>query len=213
MTQNLETDRKLPRRREYAIGIVALVLIIILSILIARNWHDVEQVASYGLIGGFIFGILGGGTIPLPLPAIAVYFTLGGLLTPWVGPAALGPAIVGLVCGLGETIGGLSTYATGFSGATPLKHWETNAKPNRLNRLYRWIMEMMNRRGNWVLFWTSVLINPFFYPVSLAAGVSRFGVKRYFVICLAGKIIKCAGVAYAGYWGLRGVMGILGVDV
>lgn len=212
MTTQLETTRKLPRRWEYAIGILALILVAGLGIIIARNWHDLEQVAGYGLAGGFVLSILGGATIPIPVPIIAVYFALGGLFTPWFGPAALGPALIGLTCGLGEATGGLTTYATGYSGAAVLKRREENPNPKHLERLYRWLMKMMHQRGGLVLFGVSVLINPFFYPVSLAAGISRFGARRYFFICLAGKILKCTVFAYAGYLGLRGLLGVLGVD-
>jgi membrane protein DedA with SNARE-associated domain len=210
MTEPLETGRKLPRHWEYAVGILALTLVAGLGVLIARNWHNPEQVAGYGLIGGFVLSILGGATVPIPIPAVAVYAALGGLVTPWFGPAALGPALVGFVCGLGEAFGSLSTYATGYSGAAVLKRRETGTGSSRFGRLYRWLMGMMLRRGGWVLFGVSALINPFFYPVSLAAGASRFGVKRYFFICLAGKVVKCTVVAYIGYLGLRSLLEALG---
>ena len=213
MTQSLETSRKLPRRWEYAVGILTLVLLAGLGIMIARNWHNPAQVAGYGLAGGFVFSILSGATIPLFVPAVAVYFALGGLVTPWLGPEALGPALVGLVCGLGEAMGSLSTYATGYYGTAALKRREASVNPGRIERLYRWLMGMMQRRGGWVLFGVSALVNPFFYPVSLTAGISRFGAKRYFVICLAGKVVKCTALAYAGFLGLRSVLEAIGISV
>ncbi len=208
MTQHLESSRKPSRRWEYAIGILALILMIGLGILIARNWHDTEQIASYGLAGGFLLSLLGGGTVPVPVPVTAVYFALGGLLKPWFGPAVLGPALIGVVCGLGEALGSLSTYATGYSGAVALKHREERANPSRLDRLYRRLMRMMNRRGGWALFGVSAIINPFFYPIALTAGISRFGAKRFFFICFAGKAVKCTAIAYVGYLGLQGLLGI-----
>ena len=212
MTQSVE-NRVLPHRWKYAVGVLAMVLMIVLGALIARNWHDPAQIASYGLSGGFVLSILSGATVPLLVPIIAVYFALGGLVTPWLGPAALGPTLVGLICGLGEAIGGLSTYATGYYGAATLKYRETSDQPGRLKRLYQWLMRRMNQQGGWVLFGTSAVINPFFYPVSLAAGAARFGIKRYFLICLAGKTVKCTVFAYAGYLGLRSLLEMLGISV
>jgi len=211
--QQTETEHRLSGRWKYLAGLLALALMIGMGILIARNWQNPEQIASYGLSGGFVLSVLGGATIPLLIPAVTVYFALGGLLTPWFGPAAIGPALVGLVCGLGEAVGGLSTYATGYSGSAVLERRKPKDHPGRLERLYRWLINMMQRRGGWVLFGVSALINPFFYPVSLTAGASRFGAKRYFLICLAGKTIKCTAIAYAGYLGLRGLMRLLGVDI
>jgi len=213
MTLPAETHRKMPRYWEYVVGILTLVLTIGLGILIALNWRNIEQVAGYGLAGGFVLGILSGATIPSALPAVAVYAILGGVLTPWFGPAAIGPALVGLVCGLGETLGGLSTYATGYSGAAALKNRGAGDNPSRLGRLYQWLMRIMQKRGGWVLFGVSVTINPFYYPIALTAGVTRYGAKRFFFICLAGKIVKCLFIAYAGYLGLRSLLDALGAGV
>ncbi len=57
------------------------------------------------------------------------------------------------------------------------------------------------------------IINPFFYPVSLAAGALHFGVWRYFLIAFAGKTIKTTAIAYAGYFGLRGIFEVFGISL
>ncbi len=75
------------------------------------------------------------------------------------------------------------------------------------------MMGMMERRGWLVLFVLASVLNPFFYPAALAAGALRFGVKRYFIITWAGKTIKGMTVAYAGYWGLRGLLKMLGAPI
>jgi len=208
MTQHTDGSRKPSRRREYAVGILALVLVAGLGVLIAVNWHDPEQVAGYGLAGGFVLSLLGGGTVPVPIPVTAVYIALGGLIKPWFGPAILGPVFLGVVCGLGEGLGALSTYATGYSGGASLKAREERANPGRLDRLYKWLMGMMNRQGGWALFGVSAIINPFFYPIALTAGIARIGALRFFLICSAGKIIKCTVIAYIGYLGLNSLIGL-----
>jgi membrane protein DedA with SNARE-associated domain len=214
MDRYADINRKpLSRRREYAAGILAMALVAILAILVASNWHDVKQVTGYGFFGAFALSILGGATIPVPLPVTAVYFALGGVLKPWVGPDVLSPALLGLICGFGEAVGGLSTYATGYSGGSSLARGTAGGNPGRVQRLYLRVMGFMEKRGALVLFAVSSLINPFFYPVSLAAGITRFRPARYFLICLSGKIIKCSFVAYAGYLGLRGLFQALGIDV
>ena len=64
-----------------------------------------------------------------------------------------------------------------------------------------------------ILFVLAAVLNPFFYPAALAAGALRFGAKRYILITCAGKIIKGMTVAYAGYWGLRGLLRMLGAPI
>jgi membrane protein DedA with SNARE-associated domain len=184
-----------------------------LAVLVATNWHDVRQITGYGLFGGFVLSILGGATIPVPLPVTAVYFALGGVLRPWPGAEALVPALIGLVCGFGEAVGGISIYATGYSGGTLLAKKPASERPGRMQRLYLWVMRVMQKQGPWTLFAVSALINPFFYPVSLAAGITRFNPKRYFFICLAGKIVKCTCVSYAGYLGLSSLFRAFGISV
>ena len=131
---------------------------------------------------------------------LAVIFALGGVLTPyWVGVAA----------GLGETVAALMIYMTGRGGGAAL----ANIKYGKIQIAYLRLMEIMERRGSWALFLLSAVLNPFFYPAALAAGALRFGIKRYLLICLAGKTVKGLTVAYAGYWGLRGLLRMLGMPV
>jgi membrane protein DedA with SNARE-associated domain len=205
--------RPISRRVEYSLGVLALLLIAGIAALVASNWHDLAEVASYGFFGAFVLSVLGGATVPVPLPVTAAYFTLGGLLQLGFGPEALAPAALGLAAGLGEALGGLTTYATGYSGGASLAHKPVSEKPGRMERAYRLVMRFMERRGLWTLFAVSALINPFYYPVALAAGLSRLSPVRFFVVCLAGKTIKCSLVAYAGFLGLRGLFEALGIDV
>jgi len=195
------------------VGLLAVLVTFGLALLVVFNWHSVKQITGYGYFGGFVVSALGGGTVLIPIPMAAVQFTLGGILLPWFGPAALGPICVGLVCSFGETIGALSIYAAGYSGATPLFQTAPGARTGRLQKLYSRLMSLTERRGSLVLFVLSAVMNPFFFPASLASGAVRFGIKKYFLIAFAGKFIKCSAIAYAGYFGLHGIFDALGIHV
>ena len=39
------------------------------------------------------------------------------------------------------------------------------------------------------------------------------GARKYFLIVFSGKFIKCSAIAYAGYFGLRGIFAALGIKV
>ena len=137
-----------------------------------------------------------------------VVFALGTVLRPSFAPY-LGPVLVGAAAGLGETVGGLSIYWTGYGGGTAFyksRHIKIQAI---YSRLWRWV----EGRGSLTLFVLSAVINPFFYPAALAAGACRFGILRYFLICFAGKTIKGITVAAAGYWGLGGVLRLFGIPI
>jgi membrane protein DedA with SNARE-associated domain len=195
------------------VGILTVVITFGLALLLVLNWHSVKQITAYGYFGGFVVSALGGGTVLVPIPMAAVQFTLGGILLPWFGPAVLGPLCVGLVCSFGESLGALTIYAAGFSGATPLVNPARETKTGRIQRLYAWLRGLMGRRGPVVLFILSAVMNPFFFPTSLACGAVRMGARKYFLIVFSGKLIKCSAIAYAGYFGLRGIFAALGIQV
>jgi len=184
----------------YILGVLGVILTLLLAAAVIFFWESILALKGYGYLGAFLISILGGATIIIPVPMIAVVFALGGVLTPyWVGIAA----------GLGETVGAVIIYMAGYGGGMPL----VNSSHGKVQAVYSRLMHWMERRGSWTLFVLSAVLNPFFYPAALAAGALRFGIQRYFLICLAGKTIKGITVAYAGYWGLRGLLRMLGMPV
>ncbi len=198
------------KRWQYWVGILGIVVTIALAILIVFKWEAVQELAGVSYFGLFVISAFGGATIIIPVPMLAVQFAMGGVLSPWIGPPVVGPIFVGLVAGLAETLGALTIYMTGYGGGTSLAG---TTGEGRLGRAYIRLMKLMERRGTLTIFLVSAIINPFFYPVSLAAGAVRFGVRRYFVIAWAGKTIKCTSIAYAGYYGLRGLFEALGIPL
>ena len=183
----------------YIVGILSALVTFLMAVAVVYFYEFVRTLEGYGYLGAFMISILGGATIIVPVPMLVVVFALGGVLTPyWVGVAA----------GLGETIGALIIYITGYGGGTALMY-----SSGRFQSAYLRMMKLIERRGSLALFILSAVLNPFFYPAALAAGASRFGIKRYFFICLVGKTVKGFTVAYAGYYGLRGILRMLGAPL
>lgn len=182
-------------------GIVGVLATLLMAGAVIYFWETVQGFGAYGYLGAFLISILGGATIIVPVPMLAVVFALGRVMEyTW---------LVGLMSGLGETFGALTIYMTGYGGGAALYH----SKHGRIQSAYQRLMELMERRGSLTLFLLSSVLNPFFYPAALAAGALRFGVKKYFFICWAGKTIKGFTVAYAGYWGLKGLLRMLGAPI
>ena len=184
-------------RWQFSFGVIGVVLTVATAVAIVYFWKFVVELGGYGYAGAFFISILGGATVLVPVPMLAMVFALGGVLTPY---------LIGIVAGLGETLGALSIYMTGYGGGALL-----NLKPGKMQSAYNRLMTLMERRGSWTLFLLSAVLNPFFYPAALAAGAVRFGVRRYFLICWGGKTIKGLTVAYAGYFGLRWLLRLLGM--
>ena len=200
--------KKRPVKVAYVVGVIGIVLTIIMAVALVYFWEYVREFESYGYLGAFIISVFGGATILAPVPMTPVVFALGTVLKPAFAPY-LGPVFVGAAAGLGETIGGLFIYMTGYGSGTAFYKSGRYKVQTVYSRLMRWV----EKRGSLTLFILSAIINPFFYPAALAAGALRFNILRYFFICLGGKTIKGITVAAAGYWGLGSLLRLLGVPI
>lgn len=202
------TARKGSKRKAYLPLIVSGVTMVGIAIAVVFFWEGVRELEHYGYLGAFLISILGGATIMAPVPMTPIIFVLGTVMKPSFAPY-LGPVFVGAAAGLGETVGALIIYTTGRSGGTAL----VSSKHGKIQALHSRLMNWMKRRGSLVLFTLSAVVNPFFYPAALAAGASRLGLKRYLLVCWGGKTIKGISIAAAGYWGLGGLLRMLGIPI
>ncbi|MFB0557323.1 MAG: hypothetical protein ACETVW_05655, partial [Dehalococcoidia bacterium] len=96
-----------PTKREAIIGGISLAVTVALSLFILQHKSYIEEIAEWGYFGCFFINVLTNGTFILPGFGIVITFTLGGVLN---------PAIVGAVAGIGEAIGAIGAYFTGYAG-------------------------------------------------------------------------------------------------
>ena len=185
----------------YTLGIIGVGLTLLMAAAIVYFGDVLRELTAFGYVGAFVISILGGATIIIPVPMLAVVFALGKVMEfTW---------LVGISAALGELVGALTIYMTGHGAGKAI----SSSKHGRIQRAYERMLGLMERRGPIVLFIVASVVNPFFYPAALAAGALRFGLKKYILIVLAGKIIKCMTVVYAGYFGLKGLFHAIGIDL
>lgn len=185
----------------YALGIAGIVLTILMAAAIVYFGDALRALKGFGYVGAFAISILGGATIIIPVPMLAVVFALGKVMHyTW---------LVGIAAALGELIGALTIYMTGHGAGRAI----SSSKHGRIQSAYERMLGIMERRGPLTLFIVASVVNPFFYPAALAAGALRFGLKKYILIVLAGKLIKCMTIVYAGYFGLKGLFRAIGIDL
>ena len=179
------TLKRLRIRDEYLIGGIILVVICVsLGLFFLRGvLFDTANISSLGYVGVFLFTLLGSATIFLPSGGGAVVILAG---------AVLNPVWVGLVAGLGGTLGETTGYFVGYEGGAIL---ERHAKV--YTKAKRW----MERRGSITIFVLSVLPNPIFDAAGLAAGGIRFPLKKFLMLVWIGKTIQAMGAAFLGAWG------------
>ena len=196
-----EKTAKRSRRWAYTLGIIGVIATILMMIAVIYYRDELNDLQHYGYIGAFFISILGGATIIIPVPMLAVVFTLGSAMSnPWAA------ALLAVSAALGELIGALTIYMTGHGAGRVL----VESRHGKVQRAYEKMLELMERRGPLTLFIVASVVNPFFYPAALAAGALRFGLKKYISIVLTGKLIKCATVVYAGYFGLKELLDLFG---
>ena len=182
-------------------GIIGMVATLLMALAIIYFRDALRDLQGLGYLGVFLISIMGGATIIIPVPMLAVVFALGGVMHyTW---------LVGLCAGLGEVIGALTIYMTGHGAGTAFM----NRRAGRIQRAYERMMALMEKRSSLTLFILAAVVNPFFYPAALAAGAMRFSIRKYFLICFVGKTIKGMTVVYAGFWGLKGIFRAIGVDL
>jgi len=171
----------------------ALTVLAVLSALGAAFYFRdrLQELARYGYVAIFLVGLVSNATLILPVPGLAITAVMGSILNPWM---------VGLVAGVGQTLGELTGYMAGYSGQT----WvDENPTYNRLNR---W----MQRHGNLTVFALALVPNPVFDLSGIAAGALRFPVWKFLASCAAGKVLKNVAVAWAAYYGVEWVVKVLG---
>ena len=163
-----------------------LVLVIGLA-LVLTLWLLRRSIATLELVGYpsvLFLSFLSSAAMVLPVPALASVCGLSLLLN---------PVYLGLLGGIGETVGELSGYAVGYGGKGFVER----------RGFYDTAKDWMAHRGTLILFLVSLIPNPVFDVVGIAAGATRFPLTRFLVTVWIGKSIKAVTVAYGCFYGLR----------
>ena len=151
---------------------------------------DVDQVGYAGL---FALSLIAAGSIVLPVPGIAA---LCIAVAPTVG---LNPLAAGVVSALGQSLGEMTGYLAGMTGAGLVSR----------SRYYPRVREWLLRRGLIVLFVLAVVPNPVFDLAGVAAGSLRYPVRRFLLVVFAGKLVKSVAIAYACFYGAEWVESLI----
>lgn len=177
-------------KTQYVIGGLAIALTLALCVVAVLYWEYIKNVSHYGYLGVFVISIFAGATVLVPIPGILVVFTMGSILH---------PAVVGVISGLGEAVGSIGIYLSGYSGQRAVQGLNSHG-------LFAKFSDWIRRRGSVAVFLMSAILNPLFYPFTAIAGMLRFGLVRFFFLCWGGKSVKNMMIAYAGFFGLRSLL-------
>ena len=173
---------------DWKIQLIALVLGIFAVSLVFAIWMLVGGLSNsdwwkaLGYPGVFFLSLLASGGMVFPIPSLAATCGAAGL--------DLNLIIVGVLAGLGETLGELVGYSIGFGGQSVVQR----------RRIYKRARTWMIRWGIGVLLILSIIPNPIFDFVGIAAGALRYPMKRFLVTVWVGKTLKGLIIAHVCFW-------------
>lgn len=125
--------------------------------------------------------------------AALVFLPVSALAAVCVGAAVdLNPFLIAGVAASAEAVGELTGYLAGMGGKAVFER----------NRFYLRFKNLFSRYASLTLFLGSIIPNPFFDFLGVAAGSILFPVKRFLLIVFIGKTIKFTWVALGCYYGV-----------
>jgi membrane protein YqaA with SNARE-associated domain len=192
------------KTRYVLISSIFLATTVISVVFIILYWKEIAILQNYGYLGAFVIAFIAGSSIPTPISYLLLTFTFGGI-------PGLHPALVGLASGVGAGTGGTLVYLLGRSGRSffpSLRHYSVDEQAS--NRLSAKFVSWAHKRGSVVVFLMSAMLNPVFAPMAIAMGALRFRLFKFFIMCVAGNLVKAMLISYAGYIGVGTLLRWLG---
>jgi len=141
-----------------------------------------QLVNDYGYIGAFLASLIGNLTVIIPTPYAFIITALG---------TSLDPNILGVVCGLGATIGELSAYYLGRAGRVALNDDQ--------KRRVDIVKKLLEKYGAWILIVFAVTPLPDDL-ILLPMGIMKYDTKKIVATLFIGKTILALILAYAGHY-------------
>jgi membrane protein YqaA with SNARE-associated domain len=137
-------------------------------------------VTTYGYLGAFLISIIGNFTVFFPVPFVVTIYSFG---------ATLNPLLLGLICGIGSTIGEFSAYLIGSGGR--------NIIDERYGKRLETAKLLIQKYGMTIILVFAVLPLPDDL-ILIPLGMLRYNLKKAMLAMFVGKFIMCTSVAYAG---------------
>jgi membrane protein YqaA with SNARE-associated domain len=137
-------------------------------------------VSAYGYIGAFAISLFGNFTIFFPVPFTLTIYAFG---------STLNPLYLGLVCGIGSTVGEFSAYLIGRGGRKVLDE--------RYEKRLDTVKLLIKEYGMLVIFVFALLPLPDDL-ILIPLGILKYSIKRAMIAMFIGKTLMCTTVAYGG---------------
>ncbi len=155
-----------------------------------------------GYPGTFLACLLGSATIVIEVPFAGVPLLMGGLREGASGPFLFDPWLLGVLSGIGATIGDMTSYVLGYYGRRLTDETKTEG--------FSAFIEQHPRATPAVVFLLASTPLPL-DPAVVSLGVARFSWWRVLLPSLFGEIVFLTGVAWAGRLSIDWIAGMIGI--
>jgi len=203
MTNGQKDNRGLVSRSEIIVGTLGAVITIAACVLAIVYRNEIAQyfdIAKYGLVGIVILAFVAASSFSItaiPVPYWVVTFIAPSILAPQFG--ILAPVYVGLLTGLGASLGQFLTFLIGYGGRGFSEKLTRRFSSTVYDRAVAW----MKKRGGWAVFFMSVMANPLHLPMTLAIAALKYPPYLFFIFTFLGVGLKSLVLAFAGYFGMN----------
>lgn len=198
--------RKLDLSLLIALSLILVYWVIILLVpemtspLVSFYYWMLDVATIMGYPGVVIISFLGNAAILFPLPYMGVAFILGGVRDLGGTVFVFDPWLIGILGGLGATIGEVTGYALGYAGNRFIDEDQTNG--------FLQIVEKYPRATPLVLWFLAATPIPD-DVVIIPLGIARYPFWKVFIPQLIGKIMFLSGVAWAGRFSLEWIENLI----
>lgn len=143
-------------------------LVVAAAVLLLND--KIAELGNYGYLGVFIISALSSATILIPAPGWAVVAAMATILN---------PTYVGIIAGIGSSLGELTGYMVG-GGALDIAG----------RKKYEQFLSLIRKNDMAAILAFSFLPNPFFDIAGIAAGAANVPVWRYVLFCAIGRSLR-----------------------
>lgn len=167
--------------RRLLLMVAVVLLIIAFSVWVALNPKWVLGLGHWGYLGAFLIGLISSATVILPAPGLALLIAMG---------TALDPIIIGIVAAAGSSLGELTGYFAGATGAALI--------PEQQRPRFERIHFFTGKYGASVILFLAMIPFPFFDLVGIIAGIMRMAIPVFLGAVFVGNSLKYTFIIWLG---------------
>jgi len=153
-------------------------------------------VNTFGYMGILFVGVLSSVSIFLPSPAFVFIVAISAT-------RLFDPFLVGFFAGLGAALGELTSYAVAFGGT------KLASRKYNVDKRIREVHKYFESYGDEVIIFLFAISPLPFDIIGLFCGLVKYPIRKFFVLTLAGKLVKYWIIAYSGYYGFEMILSVI----